>query len=170
VYFPSLKVLAQGVFSVNKRGEPVEYSKNLVVTEGLNYLLGVAIGKASLASGFYIMPYIGTGLTVQASWVGASVQDVGVANEWQNYDGSTRPVWNISTQTVSGGAIDTFSTKASFTSSADAQAVTGAVLVTSAIKGGASTTLIAASNFPSVKNLDDNEVLDIGYGLTLSPV
>jgi hypothetical protein len=50
VYFPRNSLLAKGVFVFNKRGEPEEYSENLVVDEGLDYMLGtLATGTSPLS-------------------------------------------------------------------------------------------------------------------------
>ena len=169
IYFPRSRMLAQGVFSVNKRGEPVEYSRNLVVDEGLNYLLSAAVIGGGIAN-WYIALYSGN-VTVLSSWTSANFD--ANATEWVAYTqpgGVTHPLWDKGA--VSSGAADSFSAKAEFTSTADTQVVYGAALMSGATRPtpAAGGTLIAASNFPSVKNLDTDEVLDVGYGLTLTAV
>lgn len=169
IYFPESNLLAKGVFSVNKRGEPVEYSPNLVVNEGLDYLLSSAVAGGGI-SAWYIALYTGN-VTVLASWTCATFD--ASATEWTSYTqpgGTTHPVW--AKGAVSSGAVDSYSSKAEFTSTADTQTVYGAALMSQATRptpasGG---TLIAASNFSSPKALDTSEILDVGYGLTLTPV
>jgi len=170
VYFPRSRTLAQGVFSVNKRGEPVEYSPNLVVNQGLNYLLTAAVyGSANYT--WYIALY-SAALDPDAGWTGTSFD--GAATEWTAYthnnpsENGLHPRWDIGAPV--SGAVDSFSAKAEFTSTVNGAVINGAALMSTGNKPATSGTLIAASRFPSVKNLDIGEVLDVGYGLTLSAV
>ena len=169
IYFPESNLLIGGRFSVNKRGEPVEYSPNLVVDEGIDYLLSSAIAGGGIST-WYIALYTGN-VTVLASWTSATFD--AAATEWTSYTqpgGTTHPIWNKAA--VASGAADSFSNKAEFTSTADTQTVYGAALLSTATRPTPSSggTLIAASNFPSPKALDTAEILDVGYGLTLTPV
>ena len=66
VIFPDSKILAQGVFRYNIRGQEEESSNNLVVNEGLDYLLGSAISGTSTISNWYIAVFSGD-VTVQAA-------------------------------------------------------------------------------------------------------
>jgi len=165
IYFHEAGILAKGVFVVSKRGEPEEYSENLVVDQGLDYILGAAVAATSPISNWYIATFSGD-VTVLSTWTAASFS--ASATEWTNYDETTRPVW--SRGSVVSGAVDSFASKASFTSSADTQTIRGAALISASGKGAITGTLIAASRFPSDKNLDTGEILDIGYGLQLTAV
>jgi hypothetical protein len=165
VFFPSNNILAQGVFAYCKRGEPVEYSKNLVVNEGLNYLLGTGVGADTTISTWYIATFTGD-VTVLATWTAANF--TANSTEWTNYDEANRPTW--SRGAVASGGTDSFASKASFTSSAVTQVVRGAALISSSIKSSTSGKLMAASRFASDKTLDTGEILDIGYGLQLTAV
>jgi hypothetical protein len=165
IYFPSSRLLAKGVFRYNKRGEPEEYSENLVVNQGLDYLLGAGVNGASSISNWYIAPYSGN-VTVLATWTAANF--TATATEWTLYTSATRPAW--SKGAVASGGIDSFATKAEFESTADTQTVRGAALISVATKSAITGTLMAASNFPSAKALDTDEILDIGYGLQLTAV
>jgi hypothetical protein len=165
LYFPNEGVLAKGYFRVNKRGEPEEISENLVVDEGLDYIVGVAVGAVSSIANWYIATFSGD-VTVLSTWNATNF--VGSATEWTSYDEATRPAW--SRGAVASGAVDSFASKASFTSSADTQTVRGAALISVATKSAITGTLIASSRFPSDKALDTGEILDIGYGLQLTAV
>ena len=167
VFFPSSRLLATGVFRYNKRGEPEECSENLVVNQGLDYLLSIGMTGAGSTSPWHIMPYEGN-VTVLASWVGATVHTAGVADEWTLYTAATRPVWDQ--QGVASGGIDSFNSKASFESTTIGQIIRGAALISGSAKSTSSTVLMAASNFSSAKTLDVGEILDIGYGLQLTAV
>lgn len=165
IYFPSEGLLAQGYFMVRKRGEDWEMSPNLVVNQGLDYIIGTAVGATSVIANWYIALFSGD-VTVQATWTATNF--VANATEWTNYDEATRPSWQRGS--VVSGAVDSFATKATFTSSTDTQTVRGAALISASGKGVSSGTLIASSRFPSDKALDTGEILDVGYGLQLAAV
>lgn len=168
IYFPKSRMLAQGVFKYNKRGEEEESSPNLVVNEGLDYLLAASIGLTSPIGSWYVALYTGD-VTVLASWTGATWS--GLASEWTDYVNVTRPDWQKGA--VSGGGANSFNNKAEFESNSATQVIFGAALISVATKGGsgdAGSTLIAASNFSTSKSLDVAEILDVGYGLQLTAV
>lgn len=165
IYFPQSGILAKGVFIVSKRGEEAEICENLVVDEGLDYILACSVGATSVISSWYIAPFSGD-VTVQSTWTASNF--TGNATEWTGYDEATRPAW--SRGSVASGGVDSFASKATFTSSGDAQVVRGAALISGSAKSAVSGTLIAAARFTSDKNLDTGEMLDVGYGLQLSAV
>jgi hypothetical protein len=166
IYFPKDNALAQGVFSVSKRGEDgTHYSENLVVNEGLDYILKAAVGETAGNANWYIALFSGD-VTVSATWTAATF--TATATEWTSYDEAARVVWTKSL-VVSAGS-DSFSNKASFTSSADTQTVRGAAMLSASAKSATSGTLLASSRFTSDKTLDTGEILDVGYGLQLTAV
>ena len=166
LFFPRSRLLINGVFKYNKRGEPEECSTNLVVDEGLNYIIDVALGVENKISTFYIAPFTGPA-AVANTWTGSNF--TGNAIEWNlGYEEALRPVWDEGP--VATGGIDSFNSKAVFTSAADGEVVTGAGLISTSGKGATAAVLIAASKFPSAKNLDIGEILEIGYGLQLTAV
>lgn len=165
IYVPESKMLINGVFKFNKRGEPEEVSENLVVDEALDYIVGVAIGAASVISSWYIAPFSGD-VTVLGTWTAANF--TANATEFTNYVSATRPAW--SNGAVASGGADSFAAKAEIASTQDTQTVRGAALISASAKSNTSGTLMAASRFPSDKNLDTAEILDIGYGLQLTAV
>ena len=165
VIFPDSKILAQGVFRYNIRGQEEESSNNLVVNEGLDYLLGAAISGTSTISNWYIAVFSGD-VAVQAAWTAATF--AATATEFTDYDSATRPSWDKGA--VASGGVDSFSSKAAFVSSVDGAVLRGAALISASTKGATTGTLIAASKFVSQKNLDTTEILDVGYGLQLTAV
>ena len=165
VYFPSENALARGVFSVSKRGEAEEFSQNLVVNEGLDYILKAAVGETAGVANWYIALFSGD-VTVVATWTAATF--TATATEWTSYDEAARQSWTKSL--VASQGTDSFSSKASFTSSADTQTVRGAALISASAKSATSGVLFAASRLTSDKALDTGEILDVGYGLQLSAV
>lgn len=165
VFIPSTNILARGVFSISKRGEPDEFTQNLVVNEGLDYILSAATGATAGISNWYIALFTGD-VTVQATWTAASF--TATATEWTSYDEAARPAWTPGA--VASGGRDSFSSKASFTSSSDTQVVRGAAMLSASAKSSVSGTLLASSRLSSDKTLDTGEILDVGYGLQLSAV
>jgi hypothetical protein len=165
IYFPAEHALAQGVFSVSKRGEAEEFSQNLVVNEGLDYILKAAVGETAGLANWYIALFTGD-VSVVATWTAATF--TATSTEWTAYDEAARQVWTKSA-VVSQGT-DSFSTKASFTSSGNGQTVRGAAMLSASAKSATSGVLLAASRFTSDKSLDTGEILDVGYGLQLSAV
>lgn len=165
IYFPAEKALAQGIFSVAKRGEAAEFSENLVVNEGLDYILKAAVGETAGIANWYIALFTGD-VTVVATWTAATF--TAASTEWTAYDEAARQVWTKSL--VASQGTDSFSNKASFTSSSDSQVVRGAAMLSASAKSAVSGTLLAASRFTSDKALDTGEILDVGYGLQLSAV
>jgi len=165
IYFPSSRILAQGKFIVSKRGEPEEVVDNLVVTQGLNYLLAAAFGATSVLSSWYIALFSGN-VTVQATWTAANF--LANATEFTSYDEATRGAWTRGS--VAAGAVNSFADKASFTCNTNAQTVRGAALISDSAKGAVTGTLVAAARFGTDKGLDDGEILDVGYGFQLTAV
>lgn len=165
VFIPTTRSLVQGVVKYNKRGEPEEVTSNLIVNQGLNYLLEAATSGTSAIGNWYVAVFSGD-VTVQASWTAANFATN--ATEFTNYENANRPAWNASE--VSGGARDSFAHKAEFKSTVDGATLRGAALISSSAKGGTAGVLMGATRFTSSKGLDEEEILDVGYGLQVSAV
>jgi hypothetical protein len=163
IYLPTEKAMLGGYFVVSKRGEAPEISRNLVTNQGMNYVLEAAIGDTSGIASWYIALFSGD-VSVAAGWTAANF--TATATEWTNYDESTRQAWTSAT--VASQGTDSFSNKASFTSSGDTQTVRGAALISASAKSATSGILLAASRLTSDKTLDTGEILDVGYGLQLT--
>lgn len=163
IYLPTEKVMIGGYFEVSKRGEEAEASRNLVVDEGLQFFMRAALGETAGIANWYIALFSGD-VAVLASWNAATFP--ATATEWQNYDEAARPAWSFTP--VASAGTDSFASKASFTSSADAQTVRGGAIVSASAKGATSGLLLAAARLSSDKVLATGEILDVGYGLTLN--
>lgn len=162
VLFPGEGIKAGGVFSYAKRGEPEEFSPNLIVAEGLTYLLGAALFGSAAASAWYLAIF-GGNVTVLGSWTAGNFSSN--ATELTAYTPTSRPAWTPTAP--SGGIISSYSAKASFTANATIT-VRGAALLSSSVRGGTTGTLLAASRFATEKSLADTEILDIGYQIQLT--
>jgi hypothetical protein len=165
LFVPSERMLVAGRFVYNKLGEPEEHSDNLVVTEGLNYIVGVALKAVTPITSWFIAPFSGD-VTVQATWTSANVTSN--STEVTAYASATRVAWVGGS--VASGAVNSFAAKAAIVANANAVVIRGAFMISNSAKSATTGTLLGASKFPSAKTLDTGETLEIGYGLQLTAV
>ena len=156
-------LLARGEYRVYRNGVLDEVVPNLIVTEGLNYLVGVALKGVTPVTSWYVALFSGN-VSVQAAWTAANF--TAGSTEFTAYSQATRVAWVGGS--VAAGAVNNTASKASFTINSDTQTVRGAALLSASAKSSTTGTLLGAARFTSDKVLDTDEVLDIGYGLTLS--
>lgn len=159
---------AHGHFEVSTRkpGEdwsPWEISPNIVVTEGMNYILSAAMDGAAPITAFYIAPFSGN-VTPVASWTGANW--VANATEFTNYVESTRPLWQKGD--AAAGALGNADNPAVITAGVGGGTVRGAVLVENATKGSTAGKLIAAMRLTADKALSEGEELRLRYVISAS--
>lgn len=165
VLVPETRTLIQGIVQYAKRGEPVEQTHNLIVNQGLNYLLEAATGGQSPITTWYVAVFTGD-VSVQSSWTASNFASN--ATEFTQYEAGSRPSW--SPGSVASGARDSFSSKAEFKSTTDGAMIRGAALISSSTKGGTGGVLMGATRFNNAKPLDEDEILDVGYGLQVTAV
>lgn len=159
---PSERLFVQGVFHYNKRGEPEEQSRNMLVTQGRDYILSAALRGVSAHSTWFVAPFAGD-VTVQATWTASNFTSA--ATEVTAYENAVRPIWTGGA--VSGGAVDSYASKAEIKATTDGVVIRGAALLSASGKGATLGVLLAAARFTSTKTLDTDEILDIGYGIQL---
>jgi len=164
ILIPSLRLLAGGRFVYNKRNEPEEFSGNLVVTEGLNYILGSALRGVTPIASWYIALFSGN-VTVASTWTGANF--TANSTEITAYSSATRVDWTPTA--AAAGVISSYTAKSEFVATSSIT-VRGAGLLSNSAKSATTGTLVAASRFGSDKVLAVDEILDVGYQLTLTPV
>ena len=165
LYLPQSKVKIGGYFITDVNGEDKRIEKNLVVDEGLVYVLNTALTAVSQNASWFVSIYKNNYTPVPAD-TAALFPGVGVANEaTTEYDEATRPSW-----TPDGSTLATATNSASpaaFTLNTTVS-VYGAFLVSTSVKGGTTGTLCAASKFTAVRNLVAADVLNITYQLTIA--
>jgi hypothetical protein len=169
VYFPRQGVLARGEYIDRINGSAWERTKNLIVTEGLVYILNVALGSVAKPTAFYIALFSGS-TAPTASWTAAQFPSVAgeIVSLTEGYTNATRPAWKP-TDASSTSAIDNTSNVASITmATTGSLTVTGAALLTSSVRGGTTGALISATKYASARTFQDGDTYDIGYRLTLS--
>lgn len=133
-----------------------EEGSNLVVNAGLDYILD---------NGFSATLYLG----IKGSGTPAAGDTAASHATWSEvtaYDESTRPEFEYAA--ASSAVVTNSANKATFTISTDGTAVYGVFLITDSTKGGTTGTLVSAKDFSSVKNADDNDVIEVTYEFTLA--
>lgn len=165
LFVPSERSMIQGIVSYGKRGEPEEWTHNLIVNQGLTYLVATATGEVPQQANWYVAVFSGD-VTVAATWTAANFATN--ATEFTQYVNGTRPAWAPGATTT--GARDSFAAKAEFESSVNGAMVRGAALLSSSTKAGTGGTLMGATRFTNAKPLDTGEILDVGYGLQITAV
>ena len=158
-----------GVFSyeVIRNGEVIDKweDKNIIVDEGLNYILDTAFSAGSPITTWYLGLFKNS-YTPVASNTLATFPGVGVAAEaTTEYNEANRPAWVEAG--VSAKVITNSASPAVF-NIGSAVTIQGAFLASSNTKGGTSGVLSAASKFPASRILQVNDVLNIVYSLTIS--
>jgi len=136
---------------------------NIVVDEGLIYILNTAIGNVTQIPTFYLGLFKNN-YTPIAGDTAAAFGGVGVANEANaEYDEATRPVFTptATNAKVIANAATTFT----FNTAVD---IYGGFLISDAAKGGTLGTLVSASKFAAVRQMQILDELNVGYTLTIA--
>ncbi|UOF79364.1 hypothetical protein [Caudoviricetes sp.] len=160
-----------GVFTYEhvRDGEVIDtwVEPNLVVDEGLNYILDSAMSGATTLTTWYISLFKNN-YTPIFSDTAAAFPGAGVANEaTTEYTEANRPTWveaGVTSKTITNTlspAVFTFGTPIT---------IYGAFLVSTNVKGGTTGKLAAASKFTSSRAMLANDVLNVTYTLTISSV
>lgn len=169
LYFPRQGVLACGEYIDRINGGEWMRTKNLIVLEGLVYILNVALGSVAKPTAFYIALFSGS-TAPTASWTASSFASVAdeITDTAEGYTSSTRPEWTP-TDASSTAAISNTDNVASLTMATTASlTVTGAALLTSAVRGGTTGKLISATAYSTARTFQDGDTYEIGYQVTLT--
>jgi len=148
-----------GHWEISAGRAPWEIIPNIVVDEGILYLLNAGLAQGSQATALYIALF--GGATTPANTLTAATF-AGVQTEFTNYTETTRVVW--AKDAAAANSIGNTTTPALFTMATGGGTVRGAALIATASGKGATTgTLIAAAKFPSDKIMSAGEELRIRY-------
>ena len=159
-----------GVFAIQhvRDGEVIDEfdSKNLVVNQGLNYLLNTALDAAAAQASWYVGLFTGN-YTPLATDTASSFPTA--ATETAAYTVATRPAWTPPAGGSTAQSIDNSASKATFTMNA-AATIYGAFLISSnTINNTNSATagvLFAASQFSAPRSVVANDQLLITYAVS----
>lgn len=172
ISFPRANLSISGVYThwVNDE-DPVE-DTNLIVDQGLIYLLNVGSAGGTQISSWYLAPFNG-GSAVGASWTAANftsnAQEITSGSE--GYSEANRVLWDPDSVDVAGTYIENLTTPGSFTIvTASTLTVTGAGLLSANGKGATTGTLLSATRFAAARTLNDTDVFNVRYRLDFNGV
>ncbi len=140
---------------------------NLLPTEGLTYLAGI-LGSTSKIATWYMALYAGAyspaaGLTA-ANFTSTTSE---ITSGSEGFTEANRVTWTP--DAAAAGAIVNDATPAAFTIiTATALTVNGAGLLSAQAKGATTGTLLSATRFSSARSLNDDDVFEIKYTITLT--
>ncbi len=135
----------------------VEEYDNLVVNEGLDYLLEAGLADGTQQSNWYV-GLLGSSPSPAAGW---TKTEVGAA-DFTAYSEATLPAWTPGA--VSGQSVSNTASKASFSINADTQTIGGAYLAsanTKAVEGGAAVIYSAGAFTGGNKSADNGDTLEV---------
>lgn len=168
LFFPRQKALVAGVYTHDVNGADERTDTNLVTPDGLNYLLGTALYGTTPEAAWFLALFAGN-VTVLSSWAASNFPTVSseITSGTAGYSEPTRRPYTPGAPT--GAAISNAASKASFTiASPGTLTVQGAALLSSAAKGSTAGILLSASRFSPARNLENGDIFNLGYTLTLT--
>lgn len=141
--------------------------KNLLPTEGLNYLVGI-LGATEKISTWYMALFAGAvtpGPSHNASGFASTFSEITSGSE--GYTESNRVTW--SPGSASSGAINNNASPAAFTIATESTlTVNGAALLSAQAKGATTGVLLSATRFAAARSLNDGDVFEIKYAIALT--
>ena len=159
-----------GVFSVENltKGDGVQYVYNRVVTQGLNHVLDVILGTVAKVTTWYLAPFAAN-VTPAASLTASNFH--ATTTEFTFYTDSERPAF-APTAAAATGVIGNLGSRAEITLGGGGTAQTtihGLGVLSIAAKQSPAGVLLSAARLPSARsNLEPDDVIALGYQLTLS--
>lgn len=157
-------ILGRGAYSgrIIRDGKVIDEfeCKNLVVNQGLNYLLGAALGNQSVITSWYIGLFSGN-YTVVSSDTAAGI--AANSTEVTAYAAGARQAWTPAAP--SSQSITNAASQASFTFNGSVT-VYGAFLVSTATINGTGGTLFSGAQFGSPKSVVSSDILQLTYSYT----
>ena len=133
----------------------VESVRNLIPTEGLNYILNAAFKGGAQYATLYAGLYEGNYTPIPGDTMAAFPA---AATECTTYTSTTRPA--VTFGTVASGNMDNLSNLVQFTGNAD-RTIYGGLLSTSSVKGGTTGVLCSVVRAPSTKNLSNGGRIEV---------
>ena len=172
LYLATAKTFFGGAFT-NREGKagydygPLALDPNIVVDQGLNYVLNSAFLGQAQVTAFYIGLFQGNYNPV-AGLTGANFE--AQANEFTAYTAADRPAWDIGNDPTNTKTVTDAGNEAEFVYSAGGPYnIYGAALFTGATKEGGADMCIAATRFASSRlNQAAGDRLAVGYTLAAS--
>jgi hypothetical protein len=175
LYFPKMQAFAQGQIRewANDDLAGARVHANLVVDQGLNYAIDVALlsGSQILLNSWFLALHAGTG-PVLANWTATNYTSNAneiTATSPEGYSEANRQAWagvadtgNTSADNVASPAVVTIV-------SADTLDINGAALISSNVRGGVGGTLFGAVIYGTTRTLGNDDSYNVQYEFDLNP-
>lgn len=166
--FPRKGVMAVGEYFHTVNGQDERVDKNLLVDEGILYVLGVALGATAKISNWHLAPYA-TAISPATTWTAANFAATAgeITSLTEGYSAATRPAFTPAVPSLN--RIDNLASRAEFNIVCTTSVtVNGAGLVSVNTRGGTTGTLASAVRFGTARTLFNGDVFQLGYRVTLS--
>lgn len=168
VLIPSTKLIVGGYFEGEhiRRGKVIDRWRvhNLVVSEGLDYLLNAGLQGATQLTNWYMGVYK-TNATPIAGWTAATITSL--STESTAYVSATRPIWTPVAS--SARLITNAAAPANFVANAS-ETWYGGFVISSSTKSGTAGKLWAAALFNTAKVMDNLDQVNLTYGFGIASV
>lgn len=161
-------IMARGRYYHTVNGQDERVDSNLIVAEGILYLLEAGLGTNTFDSAHYLALYTGNA-TPAANWTAANFTTNATesVSGTEGYSEAIRQEWTPAA--AAAGVIGNLAARATFTiATATTVTVYGAGLLSSSVKGGTTGTLVSASRFASSRILNDTDTFELGYEVELT--
>lgn len=169
IYFPRHGIQAQGMYFDRVNGGDWTITPNLIVKEGLVYILNSSIGSKAKASGFYLALFSGA-TAPAANWTAANFTAVSseIVSLTEGYTLPTRPQF-VPTDASDNTYIDNQANVAKLTIATTSQLnVTGSALLTNSARGGTTGALISATKYAAARTFQNGDTFEVGYRIALT--
>lgn len=165
-------IVARGVYEHRVRKAngvitPWVADANLLPTEGLTYLASL-LGAGSKLTPWYIALYAGA-VSPSSGWTAANFASTAseITSGAEGYSEANRVTWTPGT--ASAGAIHNTASPAAFTIvTASTLVVNGVGMLSALAKGATSGTLVSATRFAAQRTLNNTDVFEIKYTISLT--
>lgn len=161
-------ITAKGEYYDRINGGEWTRTENLIPTEGLAYILNVALGTTPKPASYHLALFSAAAQPA-ANWTAASFASTAseIVSMTEGYSSATRPTWTPANTTTN--SIDNMAAVAKVTmKTASSLTVQGAAMLTNSSKGGTTGALISASKYAAPRVFQDGDTYEIGYRISLT--
>lgn len=167
ILIPQGGLVVSGMYScrVNKGGWS-PWERNLMPTEGLNFVLDM-IGNDAAAAASYITLHANTTTVLATHTAATYASTFSECSGSEGYDEATRVLWDPAA--AASASKNNNASPAEFTiNTSGTLSVNGVALLTSSTKGGTSGKLLSALKFSATRTFSDGDLFDVKYTLGLT--
>ena len=162
----SIRIRGKYTDWVNGDDRRVNY--NLLVDQGILYILEAALGNNTALATLYLAPY-GTNIAPANDWTAASFTGTAgeITSTSEGWAGTNREEWDAGA--AASGAISNSASRASHTIvSTGPVNIYGAGLISSQLRGAATGTLVSAVQFGAVRTVNNTDNWELAYEVELT--